>query len=63
MTNETVKTEWRAEFERCTSVPDICDNCGEYVPEYRAGSGFLCDLCADAAIEYGRQHVPEAYEE
>jgi len=63
MTNETVKAEWRAEFERAAVVPDICDNCGDYVAEYRSGSGFLCELCADSAIAYGRLHVPEAYED
>lgn len=63
MTNDTVKAEWRSEFQRRTAVPYICDNCGDFVPEYLTGAGFLCESCADAACEYGRQHVPEAYED
>lgn len=63
MTNEQIKREWRMEYERASRVVDICENCGDYVAEYLTGSGFACDLCADAAIEYGRQHVSEAYEE
>jgi hypothetical protein len=64
-TNETVKLEWRRECERNTVVPDLCENCGEYVPEYLAvsaavisGVAFLCELCSDALIEHDAENVP-----
>jgi len=66
MTNETVKAEWRAAFdEYCdgAAVAVVCENCGEESADMLAGSGFLCEQCADSAIAYGRLHVPEAYED
>lgn len=63
MTDAQVKAEWRMEYERASHVADICETCGEHVAEYLNGSGFMCELCAESAIEYGRIHVSEAYEE
>lgn len=63
MTNEQVLAEWRKSFDSLKLRGVVCENCGEHEAEYVNATGDICRLCAESAIEYGRIHVPEAYEE
>lgn len=63
MTHERVLSEWRKAFDALKLRGIACVNCGEREAEYLNESGDLCRPCAESAIEYGRMHVYEAYEE